>query len=70
MRVILNGSALRWADMATTQLHTADENSNTTWVYRGQKGQFLTQMPRKPRFRHRIIWCAAPHHLVRFCGRI
>jgi len=27
-RVILNGSSLRWADMATTQLHVADENSN------------------------------------------
>jgi len=28
MRVILNGSSLRWADKSTTQLQTADENSN------------------------------------------
>jgi len=27
-RVILKGSSLRWADMATTQLHIADKNSN------------------------------------------
>jgi len=28
VRVIINGSSLRWAEVATTQLHIADEYSN------------------------------------------
>jgi len=31
--VILNGSSLRWAEVATTQLHIADENSNNVSLY-------------------------------------
>jgi len=32
-RVILNGSSLRWAEVATTQLHIADKNSNNVSLY-------------------------------------
>jgi len=57
MRVILNGSSLRWADKATTQLHTTDENSNNVGL----------QVPKGPISNSDAPETAipTPHHLMR-----
>jgi len=57
MRVILNGSSLRWADMATTQLHVADKDSIDVSLY----------VPKGPNSHSDAPETAilTPHHLMR-----
>jgi len=55
-RVILNGSSIRWAEVATTQLHIADENSNNVSLY-VPKGPISDSDAAK-------IAIPTPHHLM------
>jgi len=56
VRVIINGSSLRWAEVATTQLHIADENSNKVSL----------QVPIRPISHSDALETAnpTPHHLM------
>jgi len=55
-RVILNGSSLRWSEVATIQLHIADENSNNVSLYVPKGPISISDAPETA--------IPTPHHLM------